>query len=349
MTRNGLHPARSIEFLSRLHDGELSPGERARFETHRSHCDECRKAAAEFEAALTYFRAAGSASPAPDLAARILRKLESAPRRRAPFGATFGIDPKWAGAFTAALVAVLIGYAVVERGAERRETARKVSVLFVTPASAREEVLADKETSPPPPEPRSRAAGAKEKRGLALGAPAEPEGDARSRVASLEKPQDALAQSAAASPPSAAAGEEKPARRENIAPAERILAVRAAAAERTKTLRSLEESAGGEGSAAQSSGSLLADADEPVRITVEELDGQGAAPELKNPKDAGLSRRDAGRYVLLVDPQGVPIGVSRAASDENASARISKQADETLRKLRFAPADRPRRLLVRVE
>jgi Putative zinc-finger len=347
MTRNGLHPARSIEFLSRLHDGELSPGERARFETHRSHCDECRKAAAEFEAALTYFRAAGSASPAPDLATRILRKLESAPRRRSPFGAAFGIDPKWAGAFTAALVAVLIGYAVVERGRERRETARKVSVLFVTPASAREQVLADKETSAPPPEPRSRAAGAKEKRAPVLGAPAEPEGDARSRVASLEKRSDVLAQSAAASRPPAA--EENPARRENTAPADRILAVRAAATERTKTLRSLEESAGGEGSAAQSSGSLLADAEEPVRITVEELDGQGAAPELKNPKDAGLSRRDAGRYVLLVDPQGVPIGVSRAASDENAGARVSKQADETLRKLRFAAADRPRRLLVRVE
>ena len=52
----GSHPARSAEFLSRLHDGELSPAERAHFESHRAHCAECRAAAAEFEAALALYR-----------------------------------------------------------------------------------------------------------------------------------------------------------------------------------------------------------------------------------------------------------------------------------------------------
>ena len=48
----GSHPGRSVEFLSRLHDGELDAAERARFESHRSHCAECRRAALEFEDAL---------------------------------------------------------------------------------------------------------------------------------------------------------------------------------------------------------------------------------------------------------------------------------------------------------
>ncbi len=109
------HPARSLDFLSRLHDGELSASERAHFESHRAHCAECRRAAADFEDALAVYRTAGTSPPPSDLAARILRRLESSNRRRSPFGVVFGIDLRWAGAFTAALIAVIFGYSVLDR------------------------------------------------------------------------------------------------------------------------------------------------------------------------------------------------------------------------------------------
>src|SRR6185295_7944727 len=96
-------------FLSRLHDGELTAAERAHFESHRAHCAECRAAAAEFEKALSLFRATTTSPPASDLPARILRQLASTTRRRPPFGVVFGIDIKWAGALSAALLAVIIG------------------------------------------------------------------------------------------------------------------------------------------------------------------------------------------------------------------------------------------------
>ena len=53
----GSHPARSPEFLSRLHDGELSPAERAHFESHRAHCAECRGAARGRHVTLPHGRA----------------------------------------------------------------------------------------------------------------------------------------------------------------------------------------------------------------------------------------------------------------------------------------------------
>ncbi|HKA35346.1 MAG TPA: zf-HC2 domain-containing protein, partial [Thermoanaerobaculia bacterium] len=61
------HPARSAEFLSRLHDGELAAAERAHFESHRAHCAECRRSASEFEAALSMFRASRTSPAASDL------------------------------------------------------------------------------------------------------------------------------------------------------------------------------------------------------------------------------------------------------------------------------------------
>ncbi|MGH9366789.1 MAG: anti-sigma factor family protein, partial [Thermoanaerobaculia bacterium] len=122
------HPARSLDFLSRLHDGELSAADRAHFESHRAHCAECRRAAAEFEEALASYRTAGTPPPASDLAARILRRLETATPRRRPFGVVFGIDLKWAGAFTAAIVAVILGYAI----AGRPERSRQIRVSFAT-------------------------------------------------------------------------------------------------------------------------------------------------------------------------------------------------------------------------
>jgi len=124
------HPARNPEFLSRLHDQELTPAERAHFESHRAHCAECRTAAAEFEAALALFRSSGPRPASPDLAARILRKLQqNDSRRRLRFGPTFGIDLRWAGAFAAAVVAAVIASSVVVRN-----ESRPASILLKSPA-----------------------------------------------------------------------------------------------------------------------------------------------------------------------------------------------------------------------
>ena len=127
MKNDSTHPARSADFLSRLHDGELTASERAHFESHRAHCADCRAAASEFEAALSLFRSSTTSPPSADLAARILRGLESTTRRRPPFGVVFGINLKWAAAFSTALIAVIIGSAVVIqreriRGVAARET-----------------------------------------------------------------------------------------------------------------------------------------------------------------------------------------------------------------------------------
>ncbi|HEY6049723.1 MAG TPA: zf-HC2 domain-containing protein, partial [Thermoanaerobaculia bacterium] len=117
------HPSRNAEFLSRLHDGELSPSERAHFEAHRAHCAECRRAASEFESALSLYRSSRPAPASPDLAGRILRTLQaSTPRRR--FGPSFGIDVRWAGAFAAAVVAAIIGSTIVGRHEARESLAR---------------------------------------------------------------------------------------------------------------------------------------------------------------------------------------------------------------------------------
>ncbi len=115
MKNNNAHPARSAEFLSRLHDGELTASERAHFESHRAHCAECRKAALEFEAALSLFRASTTSAPPPDLSARILRRLQAASPRRPPFGVVFGINLKWASAFAVAILATIAGSLVMIR------------------------------------------------------------------------------------------------------------------------------------------------------------------------------------------------------------------------------------------
>ena len=116
MMLNTNHPARSHEFLSRLHDGELEPSERAHFEAHRSHCKECRDAAADFERALSLFRSSRSSPPPKDLAMRVLRKVQThASSRRTPFGDLFSIDLRWAGAFAAALLVLLVATPIVLR------------------------------------------------------------------------------------------------------------------------------------------------------------------------------------------------------------------------------------------
>src|SRR5262249_42713653 len=143
-------PARSADFLSRLHDGELTAAERAHFESHRAHCAECRRAAAEFEAALSLFRVSRTSAPPEDLSARILRRLQAStpPRRR--FGIVHGINLKWAAGFAVALIASFVGLSVILE----RESARK-ALLRETPIP----ILLQKGEKPaPPPQARPVAA-----------------------------------------------------------------------------------------------------------------------------------------------------------------------------------------------
>jgi hypothetical protein len=324
MNGNGLsHPARSVDFLSRLHDGELDASERARFEAHRARCGECRRAAIEFEDAISLFRSTRSAPPRSDLAARILRKVQTTNRPRTPFPRRFQVDLGWAALALTALFAVLITTPLLLR--ERRPEPREGIVLFVTPApsspaeppvrEAPQEKSRDRELRPAaPPEVRQQApaggsaAGARELEDHA-------EAD-RSAPPSAERPQP---QAAAAAPPQAAG-------------------------------------AVGEGEA-----SIRMDAPAaPLRYSVREVDGFGAPPALLSDARLELPPGERGReYVLVVDAQGAVQSVSRASSEDSGSpapsardrrmARAEAATPPALSRLRFAPGNQPRRLLLRID
>ena len=180
MTNSARHPARSPEFLSRLHDGDLSAAERVEFESHRSHCVACRSAAAEFEAALALYRSNRPGPPAPDLSARILRRLQSTSPRRSPWGVTFGVDLRWAGAFVTALLAVLIGSAVVvRRETETRRLAQEsapISVVLQRPEGAGASPRQYAPSRPRRKPVRTRRAGRLPSRASRLRKPRKPEG-----------------------------------------------------------------------------------------------------------------------------------------------------------------------------
>ena len=275
MKNDSTHPARSADFLSRLHDGELTAAERAHFESHRAHCAECRAAASEFERALSLFRASTTSPPSSDLAARILRGLESTTRRWPPFGVVFGINPKWAAAFSTALIAVIIGSAVMlQRDRIRSVAARETPIPVVLQPQA----------APPP-------------------APAPPKEAAR-----LDRPPAARAPSADVRKPAAPAPASAPLHNsvtvsgeqtfdyspqpQSAAPVElkaHTFSRRAAPARVEEPDRSpgieegapagalkKPESAGGEGAATSSAAS--AEPGPPARLVVVSLDGGGDAP-----------------------------------------------------------------------
>ncbi len=155
MTETLSHPAESAEFLSRLHDGELSAGEAAAFEAHRRECPECRASVAEFEGALAAYRSAPVSPHASDLSARILRKIRATSPSRRPFGVMFGIDVRWAGALVAALLVVIIGAPVFSR---REATPAAIPPRPASPApipayvlDAEEERPAEKRAEAAPP------------------------------------------------------------------------------------------------------------------------------------------------------------------------------------------------------
>lgn len=356
MKNDSTHPARSADFLSRLHDGELTAAERAHFESHRAHCADCRAAASEFETALSLFRASKTSPPSADLAARILRGLESTTRRRPPFGVVFGINLKWAAAFSTALIAVIIGSAVMLQRDRIRSVAARETPIPV--------ILRPQAAPPPAPAPAPAEEAARRERPPAARAPG-----ADARKAAPPAPASAPLHdsvtvageqpfAASPQPQSAASAEEKmhtfsrraaPARVEEP---DRSPGIEEAAP--AGTLKKVE-GAGGEGAATSSAAS--AEPGPPARLVVVSLDGEGSAPEIISADAAErLSDLRGRQYILIVEASGRV----REARVEGRRERLQKRnapadrveaaaAPPSVRGLRFRPADRPRRILLRIE
>lgn len=339
MTTNGNpHPARSVDFLSRLHDGDLTPAERARFEAHRAHCAECRRAAIEYEDALSMFRSARSTPPRADLAARILRKVQSTNRPRTPFPLGFRVDLGWAALLATALLALMITTPMVLRTPE----STLPSVLAPPPSPAPEVVplQADAPVAPaePAPERPPRLADARPEAGR--------------DVSNESKPQ--LQPQAA--PPIASARRANPDVR-GVAQSSREKSAAAPREEETRAAAAAPETGriGGEGDTA---GPPVVAAVEPRRFTVEPIDGFGPAPATIS-RSLTVGAGAGGRaFVVLVDSQGAVRKVSEQPSRGDQSGSLDALRAEadggddvaaSIAKLRFEPGNRPRRLLVRVE
>jgi len=337
------HPGRSLEFLSRLHDGELSAGERAHFESHRAHCAECRRAAAEFEGALSLFRASPTSPAPPDLAGRILRRLQAATPRRRPFGVFYGIDLRWAGAFAAALVAMIIGSAVVMRQSPVRvvTSPTPIPVRLETNRAERDQDDAPKQSAPAPksrPASPGAAVASQEKSKVEPPAPAPSTDSASAVTVTGETPQLEAAQPPAEAAPSAGEKEDR----------EKLAALRKREDPSGRTARD-EPSGGGRSAAAPVAEIAAAVAvAPPLRFVVTALDGEGSPPAKTS--EPALSAEHRGReFILEIGADGRVIDVKlppdqrRDPQRQNAAA---SQVPEALRDLRFAAGDRPRRLLL---
>ena len=334
MKNDNAHPARSADFLSRLHDGELTAAERAHFESHRAHCADCRKAALEFEAALSLFRASTTSPPPPDLSARILHRLQAATPRRTPFGVVFGINLRWAAAFAVAILATVVGSVVViERESARRATARPEPIPVLLQGGQRPAATAGVPASD---------AGAPSKAAASNAPP-------RKEIAPSPTPAPARERYAAAPPPAAPMAEEKvQAQTQAKAPARRSagsMSPRAGRAmdETAAPLLRSAESPGGEGVAA---GAPSVEPGSPARPVLVPLDGEGVAPEIITPGAAELLADLRGhQYFLLVEASG---RVREARTDGGNRAKI-QEAPRAVLDLRFRATDRPRRLLLRID
>ncbi len=373
MTETLSHPAESAEFLSRLHDGELSPDEAAAFEAHRRECPECRASVAEFERALAAYRSAPVSPHASDLSARILRRIRAASPSRRPFGVMFGIDVRWAGALAAALLVVIIGAPVFSRRgpAFKQRTAPESPAAAAIPAyvlDAEEERPAEKRAEAAPPA-RMRAAPESEakdaaaapgppvsRENLYAAAPSNAGGDSagtrrdelaatnadkRDRVAALE---GSVAQESAAAPLLQAAAP----------PAEKKELSKSTTARR----QSAAAPVGGEAGAGPSAD----DSPVVVHLTIQSFDGAGEPPEVvQTPSDERLAALRGRKYLLVVEAGGRIVAVEdRPAgrkpakekareADEQREQRLKSLADSILRELVFQPGDRSRRLVVAVQ
>ena len=319
----GSHPGRSVEFLSRLHDGELDAAERARFESHRAHCAECRRAALEFEDAISLFRSARSTPPRSDLASRILRKVQSTNRPRAPFSPRFGIDLGWAALLVTALLAVLVMTPIV-----RREYPRVIPIRSVTaPASEpAKEAVAPRHPAAGQGPPRKRDL-RETRRSGPRPVPAAPENKAVLR-AEAERPKTDALQAGGSTTGSTRESPKLEDRRDRGALAVAPEAARAGGAEET---------------------AVAAPPGTPLKLTFQAIDGYGSSPALLfgEPRDLPVDERGQ-EYVLLLDSQGIVRRVTPQLAGRGNSVRQG-DASAALSRLRFAPGNRPRRLLVRFE
>ena len=336
-----LHPATSSEFLSRLHDGEVPAAEASAFESHRAGCAACREAAEAFAQSLAAFRSAEPAPAAADLSARILRKIRAQSPSRRPFGVMFGIDVRWAGVFVAALLVVLISApALLRRPAISSAPAAPASIpARIVDASPEEK----KEAEAPGPRRETRAEPARQ-----AAAPPPP-------AAPAPPPVQAKDEAAATSPLAEAvvvaeAPVEEEKARAGFANAPRAKAAAPALRKRTTAT----ELAGGEAGAANTNFDTVV---APPHLTVRALDSQGAPPALTSPvSDERFEPLRGSEFVIVVETQGRVRSVQASSDDgfldrTDAVSAPAKQAEalEALRALRFAPGNRPRRLVVRIE
>jgi hypothetical protein len=370
-----------VEFLSRLLDGELTAAERAQFESHRAHCAECRRAASEFESALALFRSSRPRPAAADLSARILRKLQAGNRRRSSFGVTFGIDLRWAGAFAAALLAVLIGSAVVvRREAAERRLARESAPIPVSMERDRSIANNAKDqlpvSAPAPAAPQQRPAAASEPaRGGALEKKAATPGDASPETLKSSSVDEKLAAGNAPLKEKLQANEvshRDADKRVNAAkPSESKFEAqtRATRQESAPPPPAAAGAAGRFGEKAGGEGALLLDGVSDASAARPSLkilagDDWGSVPALLNAAQIDLPLDLRGReFVLVVEASGrvrevQPVQKSlrkKTAAREEERGQVQawqEKADkdsEALRSLRFVPGDRPRRLRVSVE
>jgi anti-sigma factor RsiW len=336
MKNDPTHPARSADFLSRLHDGELNAAERVQFESHRDRCAECRRAAAEFEAALSLFRRSSPSAPPPDLAARILRRLKTASPRRSRVGVVFGIDMRWAAAFVVAIIAVIVGSSVV---LQRESARREVGAGGPIPVILRGGESAVR-PSPAPARPETMPQAAARPESLAPAPAASPGPFAQ------EPPRPAIGGERRVQTPEELAS---PLRTE----ARRDRPSRPPAFAEPQALRS--ERSGGEGAASSSAAS--AEPIAPARLVFIPLDGEGTAPDLATPNAGDLLADLRGHeYLLLVEAGGRVREASSSYAKKTVRPRTMARdavsevsAPSSVRSLRFKPGDRPRRLLLKIQ
>jgi hypothetical protein len=342
------HPARSADFLSRLHDGDLDAAERARFESHRARCAECRRAAAEFEAALSLFRSSRTSPPPADLSARILRRLQaSTPERsRQRFGIVHGINLKWAAGFAVAVIAAIVGLSVVvEREAIRKAIARETPIPIrlqkgEKPAAPATKPVDAASQSVPPAEGLKAPAQVERRDAFAPNAPEAPQTskDASGTAIAVEKKRNP------------AASREEKEFSTDMAESGRMMQRDAAPLGFARNA----ERPGGEGAAAPSIASSEIAA--PARLVILPLDGGGNPPEILTPDASeALSSLRGRQYLLLVEAAGrvreakLEAPASPASRSRAKSAVEGAAAPPPVLGLRFKPGDRPRRLLLRVE
>jgi hypothetical protein len=327
----GNHPASSVEFLSRLHDGEVPDPERIAFDEHRKSCSECRAAAEGFEASLAALRASDVIPTPADLSARILRKIRSQSPSRRPFGVMFGIDVRWAGLLVAGLLAVLLSAPLVLRSSRPVAAMRPpISATLIEPPA---ETKAAGVAQAPASEARRQAAAAVPRTAGVSGDFAERAAPPE-KTAALEAPVDDEQRRFAPAPATAEAGR--------------------APAKPSRPRTAAAEPLGGEAGAAAD---LSVAVRPPVRLLVTSLDGEGEAPAIVDGPDASrLSELRGREFVLTVEASGRVRSIEPSVANgfvaaPNAKTRSSDAAVSgfgPLQGLRFAPGDRPRRLAVRV-